>query len=133
MWSDTKKKQVNQIGLIPLINVIFLLLIFFLVAGTVESIDTFEVDLPASNSGAPKTHIDAIIYLKENGQIAVNDDVIEKENLRTIIKTLFIENPSQKITIKSDAQSSASILVDVIEMIESYGGEEISLVTREVK
>ena len=66
MWSDTKKKQVNQIGLIPLINVIFLLLIFFLVAGTVESIDTFEVDLPASNSGAPKTHIDAIIYLKEN-------------------------------------------------------------------
>lgn len=133
MQSDNNKKEINQVGLIPLINVIFLLLIFFLVAGTVESIDTFEVDLPASNSASPKQQVDAIIYLKENGQIAVNDDIIEKNNLKTIIKTLFIENPSKKITIKSDAQSSANILVDVIEMIESYGGIEISLVTREVK
>ena len=125
----TKRKK-QDVSLIPLINVIFLLLIFFMVAGTVEGIDIFEVDLPKSENGITKSSGQAIIYLNEDGRIAVNNDIVEEKNLKTIVNTLFIDNPKQKVTIKSDASVSAKKLILVMNMVENAGGIDVSLVTQ---
>lgn len=127
---DTPKRQTREVSLIPLINVIFLLLIFFMVAGTVEGIDTFEVDLPESSKGSEKQDKGAIIYLSEDGKIAVNNDIVTKKNIETIISTLFIDNPNQKVVIKSDMAVDSKKLVALLNIIEIAGGRDVSLVTQ---
>lgn len=126
------KKSKADIGLIPLINVIFLLLIFFMVAGTVEGIDIFEVSLPESVSGKEKTNSNAVIYLGSHGKMAVNNDIVAKKDMETIISTLFIENPRKIVTIKADSDIAASKLLWIMSLVEKHGGDNIALVTKVV-
>lgn len=128
-FSRSKKSKV-EISLIPLVNVIFLLLIFFMVAGTIEGVDIFEVELPASEDGQLKPTAASTVYLSADGLIAVNNDVVVKEDLKTILSTLFINNPEQRVVVKSDLSVPADTLIYIMNSIEEAGGTEISLVTQ---
>lgn len=125
----TERKHM-EVSLIPLINVIFLLLVFFMVAGKVEGIDIIEVNPPESVKPDTKFADKATVYLASDGRMAVNNDFVSEKDLKTIISTLFIENPKQKVTIKSDAGVPAGKLVSVMNIIEENGGEDISLITQ---
>jgi biopolymer transport protein ExbD len=124
------KKQKPEISLIPLINVIFLLLIFFMVAGSIDNIDIMEVDLPTSSESDPKPSGASTIYMNNLGRIAVNHDFVLEKDLRTIISTLFIDDPDQKITIKTDNDVDASKLIMVMNVVEEVGGKDVLLVTK---
>jgi biopolymer transport protein ExbD len=130
MEFERPKSKSMQISLIPLINVIFLLLIFFMVAGSIEGVDIFEVELPASQSGRAHSQMPSTIYLSDDGKIAVNNDIVARKDLRTILKTLYINNPDQPITIKSDLSVQAETLIYIMNVIEDAGGVDVSLVTR---
>ena len=124
------KKLNSQISLIPLINVIFLLLIFFMVAGSIEGVDIFEVNLPTSAEGHMKTQVPSTLYLSSDGQIAVNNDIVAMEDLKTILSTLYINDPEHQINIKSDLNVPANNLVYVLNIIKEVGGQDVSLVTQ---
>lgn len=130
MQFQRRKKARLDLNLLPMINVVFLLLIFFMVAGRVEKIDIFEVEPPISSTSRERTSYNSVVYLHQDGRIAVNDDVVEKDNLPTIIATLYIDNPTQEITVKSDAEVPAENLLYVMNVIESSGGQNVSLITQ---
>ncbi|MCE3233392.1 MAG: exbD [Rickettsiaceae bacterium] len=128
---NPRKKQ--QISLIPMINIIFLLLVFFIIAGTIEVVDTFDLVLPKSQTGKSKAPVDVVIYLSADGKIAVNSDVVTEQTLQTIVKTLFIDDPKQQISIKSDASVPAKTVITVMNLIEKAGGSDVSLITQTVE
>lgn len=128
-FSRSKKKH-NDLDLIPLINVVFMLLIFFMVAGTIENIDIFDVTVPKSENSTDKIPSKTVIYIAADGKIAVNDDMVAESDLKTIISTLFINNPEQEVTIKADFEVPAKKLVTIMNLIEKSGGKRISLVTQ---
>ncbi|MDA0781586.1 MAG: biopolymer transporter ExbD [Rickettsiales bacterium] len=126
-----RAKKINtQISLIPLINVIFLLLIFFMVAGSIEGVDIFEVNLPQSTSGNMKPQIPSTVYLSSDGKIAINNDIVAKDDLKTILHTLYINYPNQQISIKSDLNVPAETLIYIMNAIKDAGGNDVSLVTQ---
>lgn len=125
------RKSNQRVGMLPMINIIFLLLIFFMVAGTIEGVDIFEVNLPESANGGEQYSKNSVVYLAEDGRIAVNNDIVDKSNLKTIISTIFIDDPKQKIIIKSDSSIEASKLIWVMNIIEEAGGKEITIATKE--
>ena len=130
MKFERTRKINTQISLIPLINVIFLLLIFFMVAGSIEGVDIFEVTLPKSENGNVIPKVSSTVYLSIDGMIAVNNDVVAKEDLKTILSTLYIDNPGHKVKIKSDLNVPAETLIYVMNIIKEVGGEDVSLVTQ---
>ena len=128
-FKRTKRKSV-QISLIPLINVVFLLLIFFMVAGSIEGVDIFEVTLPEAENGSMRPQVPSTVYLSSDGKIAVNNDIVVPEDLETILSTLYINDPEHEINIKSDLNVPAERLIYVMNTIKEAGGEDISLVTQ---
>ena len=126
-----KRKEIN---LIPMINIIFLLLTFFILAGTIEKIDPFSLNLPtATKRGDIKPQRISIIYIHKDGRIAVNDDLVSRKDLRTIINTILIENKGQEILIKSDSDVGSADLIWVMRAIEAVGGSDVSIVTKVIK
>jgi biopolymer transport protein ExbD len=113
-----------------MINIIFLLLIFFIIAGSIEVVDTLDVLPPKANAADNKPQVNAIIYLSKDGRIALNSDIVAEKDLPTVIKTLFIDNPKQQVSIKSDAGVPAKTLLMVMKLIEQSGGSEVSLITQ---
>lgn len=130
MLFERPQRTRRQVSVIPMINIIFLLLIFFIVAGSIEVVDTLDVLPPKANAVNNKPQVNAIIYLSKDGKVALNSDIIAEKDLPTVIKTLFIENPKQQISIKSDAGVAANKLLMVMKIIEQSGGSDVSLITQ---
>ncbi len=131
MFQKIQKKK-REISLIPLINVIFLMLIFFMVAGTVEKLDIFEVKVPQAKNSKDEPVEKATIYISADGKMAVNNDIVAEKNLPTIIATILIDDLQQEILIKSDAKVDALKIVKLMKIIEKQGGHNISLITQVV-
>lgn len=123
----------KEINLIPLVNIIFLLLTFFIVAGTIDRVDPFALNLPTSSKkGDGKSQKANTIYINKDGKIAVNGDFVDRKDFYTIVNTLFFENKNMEVIIKSDAKVKSKDLIWVMKQIENIGSINVSIVTRVV-
>lgn len=125
------KKARMEISLIPLINVVFLLLIFFLVAGTMENQDMADVTPPEAKSGEKPEASPFTLTLTADGMVSVNDIPITMKGLQNELSQLAQHKKyhNKPLVIKADASLEASHLVQVIGIAEKAGIYEVSLVT----
>lgn len=134
MLEKNKNQSRKEINLIPLVNVIFLLLTFFMVAGSIDKVDPFPLSLPdASKKNNAKPPRVSVVYMHKDGRIAVNNDLVDRKDLPTIVNTLLLENKSREIVIKADSEVSSKDLIWVMRVIEKIGDADLSIVTKVVK
>lgn len=127
---DKPHRPSGQISLIPLINVIFLMLIFFMVAGTIDRPDTLKVTPPEAESGTERAESKPLtIYISQDERLAINQDLVLKPDFKASLASYLQEDQKQPITIKSDSQLPASTLLWLLESIEAAGGTNVTLTT----
>ncbi len=120
---QTDKKEFEN--LLPLVNVVFLLLIFFMVAGAFSSPELFSINPTiAKNETQAKQKVLTILVNKQ-GALAINQQEISLQALKVIINNYLADNPKQKIQLKSDAETEA---IRIVEILESLGETELEAV-----
>ena len=108
-----KKKEFNDsINLIPMINLIFLLLIFFLLTGVIQKKDEIEVTIPESFFGKKKIELKETLTVKKDGSFLWNNREVEKEDILNIL-----ENDS-KIIINIDEEASIKKFNELIKLFK---------------
>ena len=128
---ERHRKPMREISLVPLINVVFLLLIFFLVAGTVEKFDVVPVELPEAISGQVLDEGHIQIVLGKRSEVLINDELITIDEIQEQLAKQLEFNKKRIITVKADANMDAGRLITVMNKIKQAGGENLSLVTQE--
>lgn len=131
MNRNTRKPK--EMNLLPVINLVFLLLIFFLVAGTIEKFDIVPVDLPLADSGKLLDEGRIVIVLGLHEEILFNDDYIQPEALPGLLKEVLTKDPETVISVKGDAMLPAERIIGVMDLIRLAGGRNLSLVTQAVE
>ncbi len=119
----------KDINMIPMINVIFLMLIFFLIGGTIEKFEVIHVEIPKADSGHVLDEGHIVVILGNNDEILVNDDFVLREDLITTMRELLKNNRDRIITIKADARVPATNMIAIMELVKAAGGVNLSLVT----
>ena len=102
------KKEANlseSINLIPMINLVFLLLIFFLLTGIIQKKEDPSILIPESNQGMKKDNFsnEQTIQVNENGILKLNEKIISSEDLNTLKtedKDILILNIDKNVKIK---------------------------------
>ncbi len=117
-----KKNLSDSINLIPMINLIFLLLIFFMLTGVIKQKDVIEIDRPISVNGikADLSQNQILISLNESGDIFLNNNEIKIQNLNSSIDLL-----EGKIVIDIDKNSSIYDFNKVLEKIKKADKKEV--------
>ena len=113
--------------LTPMIDMVFLLLIFFLVATTFQQEEReMQIALPFAESAAPISSIllDLIINVDAQGNIILGGKTIDSEELRTIVTKAVEKNPEQKITIRGDRGTVYANIVSVLDICKEAGIQE---------
>lgn len=129
-----RSKQLNrEINLIPLINVIFMLLIFFLMAGTIEKMEIIPVELPVADSGKVLDQGHIVIVLGHYDEVIMNDELIALDQLPVKAGKLLKDNPRKIISLKADARLEAKRVIEVMNMLREVGGQNLSIVTQSLK
>ncbi len=111
----------------PLIDMVFLLLIFFLVATTFHQTEReMQVALPqASFSGPISTALrEIIINVDEEGVIIVSGRRIDVSELRSLIERAVAGNPEQKVTVRGDRATAYANVVRVLDICKGAGVQE---------
>ena len=110
---NNKKKEFNDsINLIPMINLIFLLLIFFLLTGVIQKKDEIEVTIPESFFGKKKIELKETLTVRKDGSFLWNNREVEKEDILSIL-----ENDS-KIIINIDEEASIKKFNELIKLFK---------------
>jgi biopolymer transport protein ExbD len=110
---NNKKKEFNDsINLIPMINLIFLLLIFFLLTGVIQKKDEIEVTIPESFFGKKKIELKETLTVRKDGSFIWNNREVEKEDILNIL-----ENDS-KIIINIDEEASIKKFNELIKLFK---------------
>lgn len=120
----------HEISLVPLINVVFLLLIFFLVAGTLTKFEIVPIDPPEADSGKILDEGHIVILLGKYQEIIIGDELVDKEDIIPIVSKSLKNYPEKVITLKADAGLPASALIEVMDLVKAAGGRNLSLVTQ---
>ncbi len=121
----------NQMGvsidLTPIIDMVFLLLIFFLVATTFHQTEReMQVALPAATSAGPisATLREIIVNVDAEGRIIVNGRTIDAQELRSLIERAVAGNPQQKVTVRGDRRTAYVNVIRVLDVCKGSGVQE---------
>ena len=129
---DTSEDLVQSLA--PMIDVVFLLLIFFMVATTfVEREKEMGIDLPTAQSGE-EASFDAeeiVINLLEEGRIRLNGEDVSPERLDQLLAGAAAVNPETPVTIRGDRMVHHEAIVGVMDACGVAGLSNLSVGTME--
>lgn len=120
-----------QIQIIPLIDVIFCILTFFLLAALqFTRQQAINVDLPrATTSTTPLTQQRLIVTIDPVGQIYVEQQPINLDQLPGTLRSYFQANPTASMVLNASRTSSYEDVVQVLDTMRQVGGDRVSLST----
>ena len=122
-----KKRLPN---LVPLINIVFLLLIFFMLSGTLTKKDFFEVSPPESITGASAEAPELVILISKDNKFALDNKPIKVNELETIFSKELENRNIEEVLIKADGNAKSGILSQVIKHIRNAGIKRAAIVTQ---
>ena len=115
-------------SVLPLINIVFLLLIFFMIAGRITASDPVDMVPLRSISDSPADTGQFTLYVSSSRSIFANDLRIPLENLVNTLDNLAIAE-SSRVLVKADAAVDSIWMIEVLEQLHATGIDRIELIT----
>ena len=130
----TKEKKSIEINVAPLIDVVFLLLIFFMLASEFTDFKTIDMISPnRSEVDQPESNLPLIINLSEKGVINIDSKEVSFNKLTQTVKDKLSNKKETKIIISTPHDTKVNILIKIVDTIRGLGIENIALITKEEK
>lgn len=121
-------EEESEINLTPMLDVVFIMLIFFIVTASFikeAGIDVNRPDAPVTESKPEDANI--LIMISANDEIFIDRRLIDPRAVRANIERLHAENPDGSVVIQADMKSSNKTLVEVMDSSRSAGVYSISI------
>jgi len=120
-----KKPEELDVNITPLVDVVFLLLIFFMVSTTFDRQSELNIELPEANGEITETEKKEIeIFIKQDGQYVINGQVLVNSKIDTLIRNLREESggdESLRVIISADKQSTHQAVMTAMDAARQVG------------
>ena len=126
------KRRPGDTYLISMINIVFLILVFFMLMGRLTPQDALPIDPPASMNAKPSEPVDIVVLVDSAGRVAVNSERVDRSALSTALSERMKQAgvpTTTPVVLKADADARFEQLDDVLDQIRKLGATRISLVT----
>ena len=120
----------SKLELTPLIDVVFLLLVFFMLTTTFMRPEAIDLALPEATTATASEDQTIVVALEESGRIVVNEQEVALDEVPARVRTLLDGGASTTITLKTDESLAVKNMVDVMDALRTAGGTDIDLATR---
>lgn len=129
MHFEDRRPDKSEERILPLINVVFLLLIFFMIAGSLSSSEPFEVEPPRSAQAAGTELEPLRLVVGFDGNLALEGETLPRAELFARLKQHLKDNPQLKLQLKADGRIPGNRLVLLLEELRAAGVEKLRLLT----
>jgi biopolymer transport protein ExbD len=115
------------INLTPLIDIVFILLIFFIVTSSFVKESGVDVERPSAATAVRKEQGNIIVSITRDGEIWLDRQIVDRRTLRSHIERLYGENPEGTVVIVADRNSRTGLLVEVMDQARLAGVTKIAV------
>lgn len=119
-----------EINMGPLIDLVFLLLIFFLVTTTFVKETGLEVHRPSAKTAERKEKSTILIGISKEGTIYMENRIIDVRSVRANVEKLLAENPESGVIVVADKNSQTGVAVNVIDQCRLAGAKGVSIAAK---
>jgi biopolymer transport protein ExbD len=122
-----KAEEDNELNLTPMLDVVFILLIFFIVTTSFVKETGIDVNRPSATTAEKKSQGNILIAINANGDIWIDNREIDIRAVRANIQVLKASYPQSSVIIQSDQDASTGKLVKVMDQVRLAGVQNISI------
>ncbi len=116
-----------EVDLTPMLDVVFIMLIFFIVTASFVKESGMDVNRPDAATAVVKPRGNILIAITPTGQIWIDKRQVDVRSVRANIERLYAENPQGAVVIQADTDSKNGLLVAVMDAAKLAGVENISI------
>jgi biopolymer transport protein ExbD len=125
-----REKLDFRVEMSPLIDVVFILLIFFVVTTTFRADSGIEIDLPVSGSTAEQTEDPLEVVVAATGEVYVEGTRLDIERVAGEVRSTLRREPGRRVRVRADEGARHGTMVAVYEALREAGAAGFSIETR---
>lgn len=125
------EEEESQIDLTPMLDVVFIMLIFFIVTSTFVKESGVDVSRPNADTAVVTESNSIQIGITSANQIFMDKRLIDKRAVRANVERGLAENPGAAVIIVADADSKTETLIEVMDQARLAGAESVSVAADE--
>lgn len=121
------KKNNLELNIAPLIDMVFILLIFFLVTTSFVKETGVDISRPTASTAVSKTGTTILLGITRDSTIHMDKREIDVRAVRANVERALAENPEASVVIVADKESFTGLVITVMDSCKMAGAENVSL------
>jgi len=121
-----------EIDMTPMLDVVFILLIFFIVTASFVKEAGIDVNRPEAATAVKKERANILVAISDKGDIWINKRRVDVRAVQANIERLKAENPQGTVVIQADKKATTEILIKVMDSARAAGVYDVSIAAQEI-
>jgi biopolymer transport protein ExbD len=125
--SRIRNRDEAAVDMTPMLDVVFIMLIFFIVTASFVKEAGVDVSRPNAQTAEQQSRGNILIAIRPNGEIWVDRRPVDVRALRANVERLRAENPEGTVVILADKESQTGLLVEVMDQVRLAGVANVAI------
>ena len=117
----------SEVNLTPMLDVVFIMLIFFIVTASFVKESGIDVNRPDAQTAEQKKKASILIAISEDGEIWIKKRRVDIRQVRPNVEKMLAENPLGTVVIQADEESKNGLFVQVMDAARAAGAHSIAI------
>lgn len=127
---ERRRKADTNLDIAPLIDIVFLLLIFFVLSSHFVSLKGFKVKLPKAVYAQTQKNEQVTVFINKEGDVFLNDTRVELDKLKVLVRSELNKANSKTVVIKADEDVSLGLAVKVMDIAKEANADGLVISTK---
>ena len=116
-----------QIDMTPMLDIVFIMLIFFIVTASFVKESGITVEKPTAETATKRPKANIFIGIDNSGDIYMLKSKVDKDAVKAGLEVMLLENPESTVVIQADSRAEAGVLLSVLDAAKAAGVKNVSV------
>jgi biopolymer transport protein ExbD len=126
-----RPEEDTAIDMTPMLDIVFIMLIFFIVTATFVKESGIDVTRPDAETAVTQSRVGILIAIRNNNEVWINRRQVDLAAVRANVERLHAENPQGGAVIQADKEAMTGVLVEIMDQVRLAGVGSISIAAEE--
>ena len=124
------EEEEAAIDMTPMLDIVFIMLIFFIVTTVFVKEAGIEVNKPEASQAFLHKNANIFIAVTEDGSVWMNKSEVAVDSVRATLERLLTEQPTDYVFIQADIKAKHGVVVKVMDQVKAAGIDRVSVAAR---
>ncbi len=120
----------TAIDMTPMLDIVFIMLIFFIVTTSFVKEAGVDINRPAASTGKKTDSKSLVVAITKEGDVYIDGNQVDVQTVRPLVESLRAQDPESAVMVQADDASRTGALIKVMDQIRAAGVTNISVATQ---